>query len=171
MGFGKDHTGVIIRENFSITLGGLASGAAITGSSLTMGEDFRMLKAEVFTHVDALTAGEGQGLIFGIANGELSDAEIGAALTNNGPTDLNDRVSQELSERNVKIFSSALFRDTAGTSRHFTGDNGGPLITSKHRWTYSNSEGWVWFVFNDGPTITTGATARVMTTIFGVWVV
>lgn len=171
MGFGKDGTGAIIRENTLLTMGALAAGLALRFPAITLGEDFRMLKSEISCFIEALTAGEGQGLIFGIANGELSVTEIADCLKANGPTDLNDRANQELAERNVKVLSASnpLF-DSAGTHRPFIGNEGGPLIVSKHRWTYSNPEGWNFFIFNDGLTLTTGATARLLATHFGLWV-
>ncbi len=170
MGFGKDGKGAIIRENLTITLGGLASGSAITGTALVLGAPFRILKSEIFAHCDALTAGDGQGLLLGIANGELSAADIAGCLTTNGPLDFNDRSGLETAERNVKVLSATEFRDTAATSRSFSGEDGGPMITSKHRWTYGAPEAWDWFVFNDGPTITTGAVVRIVVVHFGMWI-
>ncbi len=170
MGFGKDGKGAIVRQNLSLPLLTLASGDALKFPALTMGEDFRILKSEIYAHVATLTAGEGQGLLFGIANGELTNAEIAAALVTNGPTDINDRSLQESAERNVKLLSSGILIDSAGIQRHLLGAEGGPMIVSKHRWTYSNPEGWSWFIFNDGPTLTTGATARMVATNFGMWV-
>ncbi len=170
MGFGKDGTGAIVRENSATALGALAANVTIKLATLTLGEDFRILKSEIFSHIEGLTAGQGIGLLLGIANNELSVTEIAAAVNNNGPTDLNDRVSQELSERNVKILSSALLLDSGGISRQFIGDDGGPKTISKHRWTYSNPEGWCFFIHNDGQTLTTGATCRIAATHFGMWV-
>ncbi len=170
MGFGKDGTGSIIRENRATALGALAADAAIKMTGLTLAEDFRILRSDVFAHVDILTAGEGQGLLFGIANGELTAVEIAECLNDNGPSDRNDRALHETASRNVKVLSSAILIDSGGVSRHFVGDQGGPMITSKHRWTYSDPEGWAFFVYNDGPTLTTGSICRYQATQFGVWV-
>ncbi len=175
MGFGKQNTGVIIREDSSQALGALANNTAIlVASGNVIGgnlqEDFRLLKSEILAHVDILTAGEGEGLIFGIANGELSVAEIAEAIQANGPLDRNDRLPQERAERNVKLLGTYDMRDITAVSGKIKGDNGGPLIVSKHRWTYSNPEAWNFFVFNDGIVLTTGAQIRLVATHYGVWV-
>ncbi len=170
MGFGKDGKGVIIREDDVESLGALAQFSVVKMDGITLREDFRMLKSEIFAHVDVLTAGEGQGLLLGIANDDLSAAEIAACIVTDGPTDNSDRIKVETANRNVKLLSSAILQDVAGTSRHFFGENGSPMITSKHRWTYSNPEGWAFFIFNDGLTLTTGSAVRLVATHFGMWV-
>jgi len=171
MGFGKNGTGAMLRSTETIALSTLASETAIKfGSSITLDEDFRMLKAEIFAHVAGLTAGEGEGLILGIANGELSVAEIAECFLVDGPVDRNDRVKTERAERFVKPMS-ALDIVLAGTEEQFHGDGGGPMVTAKPRWTFSNPEGWDFFIYNNGPSaLTTGAVARLIGTYYGVWV-
>ncbi len=172
MGFGKNGTGVIIREQTSKALSTLAANTTILvdTNDLAIGEDFRMLKSEIAAHIEGLTAGEGSGLIFGICNGELSVAEIAEALTNDGPSDRNDRGPQESAERFVKVLSQ-LDLGQADTKGAFRNDTNGPIIVAKPQWTFSNPEGWNFFVHNDGPSaLTTGATMRLLMTHFGVWV-
>ncbi len=166
MGFSK--TGVIIRELQSVALTTLANVTAIKLSQLTLAEDFRILKSEIFAKVGGLTAGEGDDLIFGIANNALSVAEIAAAIVLDGPLNRNDPQHEE-SMRNVKLLSFA-DQSLSNVDRAFNGDSGGPMITSKHRWTYNNPEGWCFFVFNNGSALTTGATAVAIATHYGVWV-
>ncbi len=165
MGFGKNNTGAILRSKETIALGTLNVDTAIKmGSAITLDEDFRLLRLDAWAHVDGLTAGEGDGLLIGIANGELTVAEIAEALLADGPVDRNDRVKQERAERFVKIFGSL------NDLQHlFRGENGGHQLICKPRWTFSNPEGWDIFIFNNGVQLTTGATAKMIATFFGLW--
>ncbi len=170
MGFGKGNTGVIIRSHQTVALGTLAAVTAIKlGSDISITEDFRMLKSEVLGFIEGLTAGEGTGLMLGIANGELSVAEIVECLLADGPDDRNDRLKQEKAERYVKIVAQyeGGKADTAGV---LVGENADRKLTVKPRWTFSNPEGWDWFIFNaGGSALTTGATAKLITTDYGLW--
>ncbi len=172
MGFGKDGKGVMITENVTVALGALGAGTAIiVPSSVTLGEDFRILRSDIMSLLANLTAGEGTGLLFGICNGELSATEIGQALLVEGPTDRNDAVSNERVGRNVKVLSAGDPNTTLITSLLFKNDEGGSIIHSKHRWTYSNPEGWNYFVMNISPgPLTTGAVCDINAKHFGVWV-
>ncbi len=174
MGFGKDGKGTMIRENVDVALGALAADAVIKTTSLAIEEDFRILRSEIYARVTAFTAADLGGLVFGIANGELSVAEISEAILRNGPVDRNDRRQVEFVERNVKILSglqTLVESPIVPIEWTFQNESGGPIIVSKHRWTYSNPEGWTWFIYNDsGGALTTGAELHVIATHFGVWV-
>ncbi len=170
MGFGKDGTGAIIRENTLVSLGALAAGDVVRFPTIGIGEDFRIMKSQITAFVEALTADQGQGLLFGIANAELSVSEIEECLDLSGPTDMNDRISVERAERNVKVLSQAESNPESSLQRQFRGEGASPILVSKHRWTYSNPEGWNFFIYNDGLTLTTGATARLQATHYGMWV-
>jgi len=172
MGFGKDNKGAIIRETIQDeALAGLSAHDAVKFAGPVITEDFRLLKTEVVAMVNALTQGQGEGMIFGIANGELTAAEIEEAIEANGPLDRNDRQGQERSERNVKILGvSRLDGTSTQTEKQFENVDGGLIMVSKHRWTYSNPEGWAWFIYNPGGTLTTGSTLQLSATHYGVWV-
>ena len=171
MGFGKNNTGVIIREQASQAIGTLAANTAliIASGDLTITEDFRMLKSEIIAHVDALTSTEGEGLILGICNGDLTVAQIAAVMQLDGPSDFSDRDGIEVAERFVKAISQLDTRDL--TNAVFKNENGGPIIVIKPRWSFSNTHGWNFFVYNDGANaFTTGAVVRLIMTHFGVWI-
>jgi len=171
MGFGKNNTGALLRENPSVALSTLASGVALklTGS-ITPTEDFRMLKAEIGAGITGLTGNEGNQIFFGLCNGELTAAEIEEAIEAVGPTDRNDRLLVERAERFVKILSKTNRFENGQTEREFMNESGGPIIVTKPRWTFSNTEGWDWFVYNNGlNALTTGATVRALATIYGLW--
>ncbi len=169
MGFGKNNTGVIIRETDSLALTTIGALAAKLFAGLTITEDFRSMKVELSAHVDGLTSGEGAGLTLGIANGELSLTEVGECLNADGPLDRNDRATQERAERFCKSFAVVGLEGT-GPARRFIGRDGGAWLTVKPNWTFSNPEGWSWFIFNNDPSaLTTGATVSLQATHYGVW--
>lgn len=173
-----DYLGKIITQVQTVALLTLADQAALALDQITISEDFRILKSEICAGIINLDDDENvQGLLFGIANGELSDAEIAQAITSQGPLDRNDRLAAERASRWVKILSTAEVMFQGHNSGRTTIDaifknqNGGPIIESKDRWTYSDPEGWVFFVFNNsGTALATGATARMTAKHFGVWV-
>ncbi len=174
----KKFDGVIITEVQTVALGTLADQAAIELTSLTLAEDFRILRSEIFAGAINFDDNEElQGLLFGIVNGALTAPLIANAVVAGGPLNRNDRLNIELAERWVKVLSQATpvtqgnLSDRTNQSCMFRGEGNSPLITSKDRWTYQASEGWSFFVFNNtGSALTTGATARVTAKHFGVWV-
>ncbi len=170
MGFGKGGNGAIIKERTSVALGTLGQNVVIKidGAPVTLTEDFRLLKSEIFAEIIALTGGEGASLIFGIADDELSVAEIAEAINLSGPVDRNDNLSNERAMRPVWLIS-ALDELGGATVGRFHGSSGGPMMEWKKRWTFSNPEGWIFFLFNEGAALTTGATIRVVATHYGVW--
>ncbi len=163
MGFGKDGKGVIIKENNGIALGTLAQQTAILLPAIAVTEDFRMLKAEIHAMLNAATTGEASLLVMGLADAELSLAEVEEAFELNGPLDRNDNVNRERAERPVWILGGL-------------GDFGETDIRAfyewKKRWTFSSPEGWNLFVYNQSSSasLTTGSTIRVLATYYGVWV-
>ncbi len=171
MGFGKDGKGAMLRERVvDGALGALGSSAAVLFGGLALTEDFRLLKSEVVALVNNLTTTQGEGLIFGICNGELSATEVDECIEAAGPLDRNDRVSSERAMRNVKILG-VLKKNAGADGEGFFEDEGGTrILRSKHRWTYSNPEGWDWFIINIGGSLTTGATLQIQATHYGVWV-
>ncbi len=169
MGFGKDGKGIIIRENRSQALGTLAQGSAIfIGTKLAILERFRMLRGEMYSTVVALTSGEGTGFIFGLADGDLSLAEVEAAIEANGPLGPNDTVGEAISDRPV-WFLGAIDRET-GTEALFENETGGHMLVTKPRWTFGRTKSWNWFIYNLGAAPTTGSTAFIRSKSFGVWV-
>lgn len=174
MGFGKDGKGVILHElEVTTSLGTLASLAALKLAGPSMDHKFRILRTDVGCYIiDAGSTKDVTGLWFGIANGDLTAAEIGEALTS-VPTGPNDAIGNERAQRNVKLLGILDVRGApvAGTSFMFVGPEGSPLMVNKHRWTYHETEMWDWFIFNNtGSDMTTGALATLTATHFGVWV-
>ncbi len=169
MGFGKDGKGVIIRENRTQALGALSNGDLILiGTNLGTLERFRMLRNEAFATVGSLTTGEGTGLLFGLADGDLSATEVDEAIETQGPLGPNDRIAEAITERPV-WFAGAFDRET-GTEGIFENENGGHMLVLKPRWTFARTKSWNFFVYNLGNNLTTGSTVRMRSKSFGVWV-
>ena len=173
-GFGKDGRGIILYElEVTTSLGALANLAAIKLAGPSMEHKFRILRSDVECYlIDATTTKDVTGLIFGIANGDLSATEIAEAMTA-VPTEPNDAVTSERAQRNIKVLGVLDVRGApvAGTSFMFVGPEGSPMMQNKHRWTYHPIEMWDWFVFNNtGSDLTIGALATLSATHYGLWV-
>lgn len=163
MGFGKDGKGAIIRELGTITLGALGSTVSVkSGSQLAIEEDFRIIKSSVLLKVEGMTGNEGP-VIIGIADNELTVAEISECLVTDGPLNRSDRGKQEEAER-------AVFPICIVQNENEMPNNGMP-IEKTLRWTFSNTDGWTFFAFNmTTGALTTGGTVYFFATHYGVWV-
>lgn len=166
MGFGKDNKGVIIREKPTITLGTLNAATAIKqtsgGVAGSMGEDFRLIKTEVFIYVEGANVDEGP-ITVGIADENLTVAEIAECLATEGPKDRNENAESEQSHRPVWELV-VIENDSA--------ERGGvhQPIEKVLRWTFSAAEGWCWFAYNDsGAQLAGGTIVRIRAKHFGVW--
>ncbi len=172
MGFGKDGKGVIIRQFVDpVSLGAMATGIAVTFGSLVMEEDFRILKSEVMAGIVGGDAGEAEGVLLGLANGELSTTEIPESLRAQGPVDRNDRLREERAGRQVHSIGVGVKVAVANTEIVFHDKNtNSPMCIDRFPWTYSNPEGWDFFVYNQGPAIAAGSNIYLQATHYGVWV-
>ncbi len=169
IGFGKDGKGVIIKEDHTLTVGAFTTKTVKAIGNLSTTEDFRMLKAEVQAHMTGITAGELADIYIGIANGELSAVEIAESISLDGPLDRNDRAPDEFATRCVHLFGKLKGIPGDQTNGEWVDRSNSPMMEHKFRWTYSNPEGWQYFLFNNGSTTTTGATVRMLTKNYGVW--
>ena len=169
MGFGKDGKGVILREARSQALATLDNQAAIIiDTKLATLERFRIIKSELIASITGLTAGEGDGLFIGLADGDFTVGEIEASIENNGPLGPNDQVAEATSERFTRWFGS--LDHEVGTEAIFTNKMGGHIMEEVIRWTFARTKSWNFFVYNMGAQLTTGATVLIRAKEFGVWV-
>ncbi len=166
-GFGKDGKGQILNEFDTITLGTLAAQSAIgAGNNYPIGDEFRLISTKFFAVMNGHTPGEGP-ILLGIADNELSDAEIGFALSLE-PTDKNDNAALESTHRPVFILGAF---NGGGTTGFIGGAGDGQMGKETVRWTFSNPEGWTWFAFNSDPAaLTTGTVVTFYARHYGVWV-
>ncbi len=168
MGFGKDGKGVIVRETQTITVGGLTSGTTIKGGTLTLSEDFRILKTEYLITQIGNWGAIGDEVVIGIADNELSVGEISECISIDGPLDRNDNVGHERSMRPVWLLLD-LKGDSTTTVKEPPND--GQMMTFNLRWTFSDPEGWTWFAFNPlAGSLTAGAVFNIIAKHYGVWV-
>ncbi len=171
MGFGKDGKGAILKERVKITVGNLAADTGILSTSGNrisdaLQDDFRIIKTEYIVTKRDQTGGEGT-LLLGIADGELSLAEIEENIELAGPVDRNDRISTERAERPVWVLGHM------GDNDDLVGVGSGGFQPTREkvlRWTFSNPEAWDWFVYNSGTILTAGTIVEIYAKHFGVWV-
>ncbi len=175
MGFGKDGKGAIVKEKFSLSLGALPARDNVLGNStVSLDGDFRILKSEITAVLAGMTSLEGKGLILYMSEGDLTDAGVEANIEQNGPVSRGDQVATEVASRWVRRVGITIGPTVNETERVFTNEYGGGLLTLKPRWTFirrrtANEGGWDWSIYNDGATLTTGATLFIIATHYGVW--
>ncbi len=173
MGFGKDGKGVIINDFREQALGTLAENTAIlVGTKLATLERFRILKSEITVGIKGLTALEGGGLALYLCDGNLTIAEIEAAIETEGPLGPNDTPVADVVEE--AVFQVGILDDSVDSALtvamlHDMNTNSSVMIV-KPRWTYARTKSWNWVIYNKGTALTTGSTAKVMARNFGVWV-
>ncbi len=166
MGFGKDNTGVIIREFITVALGTLAAKTGVLTGVQNIGSDFRMLKSVLQGWIVALTAGQGALSLY-LINGELSLSEAEGCIESSGPSDRNDRIGVELAERFVRYVGDFIPRGD-GTIAALGSGHGAEV---KPRWTFSHPEAWNWMIYNhSNAALSTGAQLDLMITDYGVWI-
>ncbi len=176
MGFGKDGKGTIIKEQTSITLAALAVADMVGGNStVQLDSDFRILKTDLTAVINGITSLEGKGLILYMAQGDLTVAQAEESIEAQGPLKPGDITRQERADRWVRRVGITIGATVNETERVFTNEYGGGLLSINPRWTFRRARtatdgGWNWDVYNDGATLTTGATVRITATHYGVWV-
>ncbi len=176
MGFGKDGKGAIVKEQTTLTLGALA-GQDLAGvsSSVQLDMDFRVLRSDITCVITGVTSLEGQGLILYMIEGDLDNALAEANIEQNGPLRLGDQDREEIASRWVRRVGMTLGPTVNETERVMKNKYGGGLFDLEPRWTFRRARtatdgGWNWGIYNDGIILTTGATARIIATHYGVWV-
>ncbi len=171
MGFGKDGKGAIITEQRSQALTTLAAQTAVLiGTKLAIEEDFRILKSHVHCLINGLTAGQGSRLVIGLADGNLTVAQIAEAITANGPLNPGD-TQGEHAMRPVFIVGVAGGDTTQTALVVRDAHTNAPLIVQKNRWTFQDGDSWNWFVYNNSAAaLTTGSSIFLIAKNFGVWV-
>ncbi len=146
-----------------ISMGTLIADGILASSITALGvAKFTVVAVDLLWSMDDITAGEGP-IQVGIANGNLTGAEIGEYLDAN-PSSQNDIIALERLRRPVR--ATALF---AGFETHET-LNDGKAIRTKLRTTLDEGvEMAAWARNKSGATLTAGAVVRVMGKIYGFW--
>ncbi len=172
MGFGKDSSGVIIGESRNQLLGALAQGTGIIiGTKVGILERFRMLKSEIAATVEILTSQEGTGLQLYLVDGDLTLTEFDLSIETEGPVGPNDKVAASIVERFSTLVGACEVVDSSTTELMVKDKvSNSPVCIVKPRWTFARTKSWNWILYNNGPTLTTGANVRIKVKNFGVWV-
>ncbi len=176
MGFGKDGKGAIVKEQVAVSMGALASLDAVGGdSSVVLDSDFRILKSDITCVLRGITSLEGQGLILYMSQGQLTVAESEANIELRGPLRMGDKTAEEIASRWVRRVGITTGPTVNETERVMRNKYGGGLLELNPRWTFRRARtgtegGWNWVIYNSGETITTGGTAEILATHYGVWV-
>ncbi len=163
MGFGKDGKGVILYEQVAITLGALAArDVEAADANYSMSDDFRIIKSEYY--MDYGTQAAGDVIIVGIADGELTAAEIEECIEAS-PTDRNDNLTNERAMR--PVWPLEILGENSTGSGNLLKEGSTSL-----KWTFSDAEAWQWWAYNldASNALTTGGIVFIFAKHFGVWV-
>ncbi len=169
----SNSTGIIVSEGRNQALGTLgASVAILIGTKLAMTSRFRCLKAEVIAQIDGSAAGEEARILFGLAHGDMTVAEIANALVQNGPIDSSLLSEHDAAKKPVWIAGAFESGGYTPGGQICKGKDGSVLMSVKPRWTFpKEGVGWNWFAFNfSNDALTTGSNLAFQAKHFGLWV-
>lgn len=165
-GFGKDGRGQILYQEVKVAPGACSAGACLLLDNYDITEDFRLIKTQVaMCWAAALTAGEGEGIVLLLYDGELSLAELAECVTAD-PVDRNDNKELEMSHRLCHLLGS--FQDHLNDATRARLSRDLPFEVEP-RWTFSAPEGWSLGIYCQRA-LTTGSTFRFLLKHYGVWV-
>ncbi len=152
-----------VRENTSWSLGALVANTAVKVAGPTMIQGGFITTSEIATHITSLTAGEGESLFLGIADKQLSDAEIKESLEAGGPTFKKQDPQADHANRRVRILGQVGMIQSAIVPTNTQIGHWLGKLETRISFSEDNAD-WSWFVWNLGSTMTTGSTMRVLAT-------
>ncbi len=150
-----------INETLTITLLGLGSLDVVTQGGLVTTQGGFCTSSQIMAFLDGLTVGEGQGLLLGVADGQLSASEIEEQIESQGPFFKGQTPQSEKAERMVRIVgeigsrSSDLVPTLTEIVRFWR------RFPTKLSFSEDKSNMFQWFIYNVGNAITTGATCKL----------
>ncbi len=165
--FAKTKNSAIITMLDAITLLTLADATALKQDApLAITQDFRLLALDLSATWTGSTLGDGP-VHYGIANDNLTVAEIRDAINADGPLGPGDATLSERAERGVFVLGTMFNGQASQGNTNFS------MKRHKIRWTfYSGDGGFSFFAFNaSGGALTTGGIIRLLAKLYGVWVV
>ena len=170
LGFGKDGKGAILRESQTVDTTTLAANTVVKFSSqLALTDHFRIIKTEYFIIMRIGSGSPGEHAMVGLADNELSVAEIAETLEVDGPVHSADNLKAERAMRPVWLFEGFV-HTSANEGTHLMSNRGAPS-EKVLRWTFAEDHGWTWFVWNPlGSAYADGPTYTVIAKHYGVWV-
>ncbi len=165
---------VAIPVDATLTIGNLGSKAVavadLMGGNLT--EDLYAISADLSAQVLGLTAGQGDPSLLVLAHGDYSAAEIAEHLVVKllGP---GNKIEQERQRRLVRKVGPFYSHGTIDQVEMFLrGRDGSGIVRTKLKFIVQSGKTLdVGFYNNSGASLTTGATVRIVGTVFGRWVI
>ncbi len=151
-----------IRESATITAGALANDTTVVAASPAMTQSGAIVKTEYLSlKANAFTAGESNPLLIGIADGQLTAAEIAECLGVDGPTFHGEDPSEHRADRHVRVLAQISVEQGNGPAMLI--QNGDALLLGVDiKMGFTEEKAWQWFLHNiSGATLTTGGTVRI----------
>lgn len=170
-GMGKD--GKLARQRYvqSQALGTLDTDTGlVVGTKLALVDDFHHIKSKTWATITGLTAGEAAGLHVYLAAGDLTLAQFEAGIEGAKPLQRGD--IDETDESQFPIFYLGTFGDPQDNQNEscMVAPGGGFISELKQRWTFYKTLSYNFIVYNSGAQFTTGATVKIGTEVWGVWI-
>ncbi len=168
MGFGKDGKLSILYDwGFAFVLDSLAAHDVSAGAGRYVNlliDDFRMIKVKYQAMLEGNEAGDS--VLFGIADADLSSAEIESCLEG-AWVEESDRVNEEFAGRPVWPLGHVHILG-GGDPTFAQGEFSEEVI----RWTFHQSSGWQWWAYNPAlaSALGTATDINIFAKIYGVWV-
>ncbi len=146
-------------------LGTLATNTAIQMAGPVTTHDVRLISITGLFSVARLTAGEGN-FMYGISSADLSLSELEAYLENNGPLTPSDIVGKEVSTRGryIRVLGKLTPSGNGGQAADFLKN-----VSLSGLKIAEDAGGYDFWIYNLDDALSTGATFRVATQIFGKW--
>ncbi len=167
-GIMSDNHTTILQESSGISLGTLADRTAIKGTAFGLTEDVVLVKSEYLVHVDDLPLDDGP-VFFGIADENLTVAEIKECLDQDGPK--GPELREETEQASRPVFLICQMGQGQGNSLNTIVPNDGMPIVRTHKWVYRSATGWNHFAFNDsGEAFATGGVLRFQAKHYVRWI-
>ena len=155
----------MVRVDGSVAMATLAANDVV-GGDLTQvsNEAYRVLSLKALWSLRGLTSGEGP-IVYGVAHGDYTDAEIEECLENDGSLTRGDKIAAEQSNRLVRRIGQF-----DGNAAEIVEADGRPVST-RLNWLMATGDAlrlWAWN--KSGATLTTGGLVLINGNMLIKWV-
>ncbi len=161
----KPETGSVLDQS-AIALGTLAAGALLSSSGPAMTRGGKIISATLQGGLRGITEGEGP-IMWGIAQADLSDAEIEEFLELEGPLAPSQVTESEIASRGRRI--RVLGTVGIGHSSCVINMHNHKMSGLRFSEASETTNGWKWWVYNLGAALTTGSTLELFAKLFTQW--
>ncbi len=154
-----------LQVDTELALSTLANNTVLAQALTILSDDFWVISGDLNWLMIGMTPGEDP-LYVGIANGDLSVAEIKEAI-NASPVSRSDIVEREQARRPVRKVGAFTQQDAATVAQRL--NDGKPIRTKIRMYLAEGTELNMWAHNKSGATLTTGAKLHCYGTLYGVW--